>query len=118
MKLICSRFNERILKSYRRERWKPILHSIISQTFSSGAQTDNAEITIRSAFELLAPGLSFLYLIARCLANKHNQGSIVDDEQRRAVVGSDLVRVLVSAGSPVGLHSYSFRSSVLAHPSR
>lgn len=53
----CSlRFNERISRTYRREKWRDILDAILEMSYASAVKIGDYETAIRTVFGLLAPG--------------------------------------------------------------
>lgn len=52
------RFFERIAKTYRREQWGTMLHSILLMWYDCARHLSDVELTVRLLFELLAPGVA------------------------------------------------------------
>ncbi|BGP36865.1 hypothetical protein JCM10449v2_000767 [Rhodotorula kratochvilovae] len=49
------KFYDRIAKSYRRDRWRDVLDSILERAFRAATKCEDWEAAIRTGFELLAP---------------------------------------------------------------
>ncbi|KAG9008676.1 hypothetical protein FRB90_008778 [Tulasnella sp. 427] len=52
------RFFERIAKTYRREHWGSMLHSILLMWYDCARHLKDVELTVRLLYELLAPGVT------------------------------------------------------------
>lgn len=56
------RFFERISKTYKSEKWEPILHPLLSAWYKSAQQLGDVDMSVRILAEMIAKGVGmYLY---------------------------------------------------------